>query len=204
MENIRIEQNELVIPAMYGLRATQSFGVSQSHNWLILGGILYEKGSGINRLSILGSNGIISLIIPVKKSAKNKLISDIAIDNQQRWQHQHWQSIQSCYGKSPYFQYFRSDLEEIYKTRTDFLLDFNLAFLSWIHRQFFPKGNFKVNMAQPEAKINDQMVLLSPVNGDKVQKNGGPKYAQVFGQEFVPDLSILDPLFCVGPEYARW
>lgn len=204
MESYRIEEKELVFPAMYGLQTEKFRSFPESQNWLLLGAIPYEKGSGMNRLSILGSNGVISLTIPIKKNQKGAALSEIKIDNQQRWQHQHWQSIQSCYGKSPYFQYFKTDLEQIYIMKKDFLLEFNIAFLSWIHRQFFPKGKFKVNMAQPMDKNFDHLMLHKAENQDKEVKVVRPKYAQVFGQEFVPSLSVLDALFCAGPDYARW
>ena len=68
----------------------------------------YQKMSFRNRFMIAGANGIISLTVPLENGREQKrLMKDVRISNAHSWQKQHWKTIESCYNKSPWFEFYR-------------------------------------------------------------------------------------------------
>ena len=66
----------------------------------------YQKMSFRNRCTVVGSNGLVHLSIPVVGGRnKKQLMRDVKIDYSQAWQRQHIKTITSCYGKAPFFEY---------------------------------------------------------------------------------------------------
>src|SRR5688572_2032811 len=91
----------------------------------------YQKMSFRNRCLVAGANGMITLTIPLVKGRNQKsLTKDIRMDNRSRWQDHHWKTITSCYKRSPWFDFYFDELEALYKTPCDFLVDWNFACFS--------------------------------------------------------------------------
>lgn len=92
----------------------------------------FQKMSFRNRCQIAGGEGVIDLSIPLEKGRDQKtLMKNVRIADGQPWQSRHWKTIVSCYNRSPWFEFYRDDLEALYKTRYAFLLDWNLACFEW-------------------------------------------------------------------------
>jgi hypothetical protein len=165
----------------------------------------YVKQTYRNRCRILTSSGILNLSVPVTKGASLKArVKDVEIDYSKRWQQVHIKSITSAYNRSPYFLFYFEHLEKILLKSHRFLFDLNdellykcLEFLNIdkciLHTSFF----------QPSKRLpQDFRYRISPKEGSGF--NSMP-YIQVFGNnEFVPDLSILDMIFNVGPESSDY
>ncbi len=166
----------------------------------------YNKQTYRNRCKILGANGELDLIIPIKKNGSKQLYASIAIENDFDWRNQHWQSIQSAYGKSAYFEFYADYFIRIYKDPAIVnLYEFNLALLKVVlkclkqEQQLFFTNVYIADSSNPNdfrEKFNTKIKLreselLAPV-----------VYWQVFEEKFgsVQNLSILDLLFNVGPE----
>ncbi len=167
---------------------------------------LYRKMSFRNRCIIAGANGPISLSVPLEFGrGQKKPMKDVRISNHQPWQKQHWKSIVSSYNRSPWFEFYRDELEEIYKKPFAFLLDWDLACFEWSIRKLGLSVTISatdrfVEKYDPDEWI-DQRNKLVPKNYldfDQV------KYKQVFEERigFIPNLSILDLLFCEGKRAA--
>ena len=161
----------------------------------------FHRADKFSQMKILGPNGLISLSIPVKKHISNSPIGEIKIDYIQKWQNQHWRSIQSGYGRSPFFEYYEKELKELFYHSPQFLTDFTVPIFRWVCKQYFPIKYFSVILAENMVDFQPKGQLHMSDNKDKQLKNGLENYSQVFGQEFVSGLSVWDALFCKGPNF---
>ena len=161
----------------------------------------FIKQSFRNRCTIMGANGSQTLTIPKERKSSDKtLISDISISNQDNWQKSHWQSIVSAYNSSPFFEYYKDELLPFYNTKHNTLFDFNLKLSKTI-----------LELMQVEKKINFTSKFQKEFNGldfrsSKFILKNQEEYQQVFCEKysFIPNLSILDVLFNLGPETTSY
>ena len=161
----------------------------------------FIKQSFRNRCTIMGANGSQTLTIPKERKSSDKtLISDISISNQDKWQKSHWQSIVSAYNSSPFFEYYKDELLPFYTTEHSTLFDFNLKLSKTI-----------LELMQVEKKLNLTSKFQKECNGldfrsSKFILKNQEEYQQVFCEKysFIPNLSILDVLFNLGPETTSY
>jgi hypothetical protein len=157
-----------------------------------------------NRCTLLGGNGPVHLSIPLVGGRSQKtLLKDVRILNTENWQDRHWKTITSCYNKSPWFDHFRHELEELYNRRFDLLIDWNLECFKWAADKLSIKTQVSLSEFYQEKydknEFEDWRNGLLPSTINTVNPDV-KRYPQVFEDRFgfVPNLSILDYLFCVG------
>ena len=93
----------------------------------------YQKGGFRNRCEVLGSNGVVQLVIPlVGGRTQKRLIRDVKIDYKEDWPKSHFRTLLSCYNRSAFFEYYRDGLERIFQARSPWLVDWNLTCLEWL------------------------------------------------------------------------
>lgn len=175
---------------------------------LIEGHENYTKGSYRNRCHIAAANGSLALSIPLQ-GGKNQQqnIREVKISYETSWASEHWTSIRSAYGSSPYFEHYGHELELFYKNKHESLFEFNEALLKWILKKL--KMNVDINVTTAyEHRLNSDTEDWRNAISPKAQKRRedphfeAKYYAQVFEDKhgFLPNLSILDLLFCAGPQ----
>ncbi|MEO1654754.1 MAG: WbqC family protein [Bacteroidota bacterium] len=162
----------------------------------------YEKKSYRNRCRILSAQKVLDLSIPVIHSGQKQGMKEVKIDHHQRWARAHWHALASAYGKAPFFLYFEPELKKIYEQSYTYLIDFNLALLSFCLNilQWHPDIKFSEKYIEEPNPEKDLRKLIHPkVESGFDRLFGTPSYIQVFGKGFVRNLSIIDIIFCEGP-----
>lgn len=166
----------------------------------------YQKGSYRNRCHILGANGLQRLSLPLAKGKNNQLnIRDVKLSHEQDWPRQHWQSIRSAYGNAPFFFYYADQMEESIRQESSSLWDYNMGLLQTVFQLLQWDKKLESSSAYQPRQTNqpgDIRTLFSPKHFADEQNLDWPAYAQVFQERhgFVGNLSILDLLFCMGPQ----
>ena len=164
----------------------------------------YPKQTYRNRCYIRTANKVQALTIPVAKGRSRKVkLKDVRISYAERWQNNHWRAIKSAYGKSPFFDFFADDYHDILYTKYEFLVDLNITLLSkcldllkWHDKQVVLSESY---MKNAESQYVDQRGLYDLKSSPPGAEWGsGTSYQQVFGKDFVPNLSVIDLLFCEG------
>ncbi|HEV3327302.1 MAG TPA: WbqC family protein [Puia sp.] len=177
----------------------------------------YQKMGFRNRCQVAGAEGIINLSIPLAGGRDQKvLVKDVRISNRQPWAAQHWKTIVSCYSRSPWFEFYRDELEGLYRRRFEFLLDWNLACFDWSLRALGMTMRVALTdrweKVYTDAGVVDWRGKISPEGGAGSEpgvgspEGGELRYRQVFEERvgFIPNLSILDLLFCDGKNAIRY
>lgn len=165
---------------------------------------LFNKQSYRNRCTILGANGTLDLIAPVSHSSSRKM-NKLELNYTDRWCTVHQRSIESAYRRSPYFEYFGEEILSILENKPQKLIDLNIAILSTVFKILEIETDILPASQLSDFEIENCIDLSNQIHPKKNYKNKEIRsYQQVFGKDFIPNLSILDPLFCIGKETINW
>ncbi len=165
----------------------------------------FKKMSFRNRCVISGSNGLINLTVPLINGREQKaLIREIRVDDSENWRAQHWKAIVSSYSRSPFFEYYGEGIKKLLFAPNNFLFDHNLKIIEWFNSVLktgitidFTKNYLKEYVVLEALDCRDRWL---PKNYDQNTTGWKPIYTQVFEDKFgfLPNLSVLDLLFCKG------
>ncbi len=159
----------------------------------------FEKQSYRNRCIIQTTNKIDALTVPVKNGNSKVLIKDLRIDYHQDWTRRHWGAIHSAYGKSPFFEFYSDYFRILIEKKPDFLFDFNMDLLTICLKLLRLEKTIIFTENYEKDVENDFRGLIHPKRNFMQNQLYKPvQYRQNFGNEFEPNLSILDLLFCQG------
>ena len=159
----------------------------------------FTKMSFKNRMVILSAQGPLNLTIPILGGREQKTaIKDILIAYDAPWQAQHFKAIKTCYKRAPYFEYYEADLEKLYTTKKEYLVDFLEDCHQFIQKSIKGKWELIDCKENKNEEAVKEILPWQPNNYEQfaIQRS----YMQVFESTngFIANLSILDWLFCAG------
>lgn len=163
----------------------------------------FVKSSYMNRCFIGGANGKLRLSIPLKGGRDHKILyKDAEISYSCAWQRIQLQSIRSAYGSAPFFEHYMSCFENVIEQKQHYLFNLNLELLKELTRllKYGQKHQFTDSYEKhPDIDLDLRVSSAQP-------KFIIPRYFQVFEERhgFIPNLSVLDVLFHLGPETLNY
>ncbi|GGH00364.1 WbqC family protein [Mucilaginibacter phyllosphaerae] len=166
----------------------------------------FPKQTYRNRAVIYSPDGRQTLTVPIIKGSKNHTITrDVKISYDFRWQRLHWMSLQTCYRRSAYFEYYEDDFAPFYQKQPVFLFDYNQELLQLLLRLLKIKAELKFTDTYEAAypNLTDLRKAFSAKNTVNAEQKA---YFQVFEERrgFLENLSIVDLLFNQGPQAVNY
>ena len=176
----------------------------------------YQKQTYRNRCIIATANGLQALTVPVeheKSNMKHETLKtkDLRISDHNQWRRVHWNALQSAYSESPFFDYYADDIRPFFEKKYEFLVDFNeeirqtVCELIDIHPKVVYSSLYESVALQSQFMVHSSKDFRDVINAKHPKPDDEftpTPYWQVFRHRygFQPNLSILDLLFCMGPE----
>ena len=167
----------------------------------------YVKQTYRNRCYIATPSGAQPLTLPVVRDGVGHTpMGEVRLSDHGDWRHLHWNALASAYEGSPYFEYYADDFRPLYEHPFEYLADFNAALHNVV---------LSLLSLTPSVEVSRDYVAEVPAGAADLRNSVSPKvpiehdvqfrvqpYYQVFKERtgFLPNLSIVDLLFNMGPE----
>ncbi len=168
----------------------------------------FQKQTYRNRQYIYGANGRLMLNLPVKhsKSSTRKKYIDCELENEFKWQELHFKSLETAYRTSPYFEFYEDDISPLFQRVYTKVFDFNLdcfqTALELLNLDIAINftTSYVAEYSSPDTDLRHLIKAKAPVESPM------QSYHQVFENKhgFIPNLSILDLIFNLGPESVNY
>ena len=197
--------------------------------FVFLDNVQYKKREFQNRNRIKTPSGPIWLTVPVlTKGNFFQKISEVKIDNQERWREKHYETLKRNYSKAPFFKTYQNFLDEIYRKEWNYLVELNIATVNYLKNALKITTPIKLESEIGTTKTHTERIIeickktgadtyLSGAGGKDYMDEGlfeqnkikleyqefiFPVYPQLYG-DFIPNLSALDLIFNCGPDSKK-
>ncbi len=187
-----------------------------------------------NRVEIKTNNGAVWLTVPVTNRGELNNFNEVEIDNSQNWASKSLKTLKLAYQKAAHFNSYWDEFAAIYTTKYHVLSELNIALMNFAVAKTGITTKLVRSSEIPEAAgLNGEEKILAIlkslsattylsgkgagsrryINEDDFKAAGielvwqsyEPKpYRQLWGGDFIPNLSIIDLLFNEGPESLKY
>jgi hypothetical protein len=199
--------------------------------FVVYDAVQYTKNDWRNRNRVKTAAGPLWLTIPVAAGGNFGQRIDEARVTDQRWRAKHWRTIAQAYARAPHFASLEATFAELYLERDDaFLSVVNRSFIdtvctclgieTTIHdsSEFTLAGDATERLVQlcrelaadsyltgPAARayLDETAFAAAGIEVEYMSYDDYPEYPQPH-PPFVHEVSVLDLLFCTGPEAPRY
>lgn len=170
------------------------------------------KASYRNRCHIASPDGQLALTVPLEHGRhQRRAVKDVVIFNELDWQKKHWDTLCSAYRRSPYFEYYEDSLYAVFYKPYSNLLLLNTDMLNWVIAKLKLEIKYEFTTRYNDNKdgsYHDWRGRIQPNEGKSLSPIDTQQdhYHQVFEDRlgFLPNLSILDLLFALGPRSVEY
>ncbi len=196
--------------------------IKRSDLFIVEDNLQYVKREFQNRNQIKTPNEPLWLTVPVECDYQAPINEvRVAKRGEADWAKRHWLSLKYNYSKAPYWEKYSDFFEDVYSREWDLLIDLNLHLITGIMGFLNIKTPFVMASALNVSGKNSELVLaqckalkadiylsgngarqyldVQKFENEKInvvfQDFKHPTYHQLYGA-FVPNLSIVDYLFC--------
>lgn len=202
--------------------------ISRCDLLIVLDDVQFMERGHQHRNQIKMQTGTQWLTVPVRQK-RGQLIHEVQIDGADtRWRKKHWAALVSNYSPSPFWKQLSPSLQPILLEGTQTrLIDLDLDLLRWVNAQLGLEVAMRLSSELGgSGDANERHIHLCKAVGAEVYYSGpgakayldvakfaaagieirfqdytGKPYAQCFSKlGFIPNLSVLDALFNLGPQ----
>ena len=202
--------------------------IDSSDAFVLLDTVQFKKNEWQHRNRIKTAGGWQWLSVPVRHRF-GQIISEIQINNTQRWQHKHIQSILQNYRRAPFFSEYQPVLEALLLKKWEYLSELNISLIQLLCERLgistpcytdSQLGDFTsdpdLRLIEITLSLGGQTYLAGAGGREYMRLNlfqeagievvfqdyRHPAYHQLHG-DFMSHLSVIDLLFNCGPESRR-
>jgi WbqC-like protein family len=167
----------------------------------------FIKQSYRNRCHILAVQGVERLVVPLTSKSGKVLITEVRLDYTQKWLNNHWRTIEAAYRNAPFFEFYDDDLHKILFKNHTFLYDLNFELLTICLKWLKLDVTLQESMAYEKMPADGILDMRNVIHAKKPEQYANyfqpVVYPQVFGNKFAAGLSLIDLVFCEGPNSSK-
>ncbi|MFA4911540.1 MAG: WbqC family protein [Desulfobacteria bacterium] len=201
--------------------------IEKTDIFVILDNVQYKKNEWQNRNRIKTANGWQWLTVPVQYKFPER-IDQVKINNRIDWKRKHLNAIVINYGRSLYFNKYRSFFEGVYSQEWEYLVDINVCLINFLIKALgINTETLMASKLRLREDPTDRLIDICKEVGantylagkdgrnymdiEKFEKENikvifqdfqHPIYNQLFG-EFESYMSVIDILFNYGEDSLR-
>jgi len=199
-----IKKNSVLLPTAYFGPVEYFYHLVKFDTAIVEQHETWPKQTYRNRTIIATDKGTIPLTIPVNKvNGNGTKTSDIVISYAENWHIKHWRAMETAYSNSPYFLYYADEIKALLFSQTTNLISLNIKLTELVCELIGIETNISLSTTFVKKADNNTLDLRHKISPKLPPTlSHFPKYTQVFfdKQPFFPNITILDLLFCLGPD----